>query len=169
MYATATAYLQKFGLAEAAQVLADEQALLTEQLLKDAIAGGGAWTGNPSDAEKAAGVAALARLERQLAVTSNFMDGYLRAAVTLPLAPTDATVLEDCCLALVRCELHDDSDNATERMDETGKTWRKWLCDVQAGRVALAGAGGEALPSRGRVKVGQATSAYDWNSFGRVP
>lgn len=169
MYATASAYLQKFGAAEAAQALADEEQLLTEQLLKDAIAvaGGGAWTGAPGDAEKAAGVAGLARLERQLAVSSNFMDGYLRAAVTLPLAPTDATVLEDCCLALVRAELHDDSDNATERMDETAKTWRKWLVDVQAGRVTLSGAEGEALPSRGRVKVGLAASGYDWGAFGR--
>lgn len=168
-YATATAYLQKFGLAEATQALADEEKLLTEQLLKDAIAvaGGGAWTGDPTDDEKAAATDALARLERQIAVTSNFMDGYLRAAVTLPLVDVDATVLQDCCLALVRCEVNDDSDNATERMDEAGKAWRKWLQDVQCGRVTLSGAGGEVLPSAGRVRVGRASSAYDWDAFNR--
>jgi phage gp36-like protein len=169
-YATAAAYLQKFGLAEATQALADEESLLTEQLLKDAmaVAEGGAWTGDPTEAEQAAAVSALERLERQLAVTSNFMDGYLRAAVTLPLADADVTVLEDCCMALVRYELHDDSDNATERMDEAAKRWCAWLRDVQAGRVTLSGAGGEAVPSRGRTKVGQAVSGFNWSGFGRA-
>lgn len=169
-YATAAAYLKKFGTTEAIQALADEENLLTEQLLKDAmaVAGGGAWTGDPSDAEKAAAVSALERLERQLDATSNFMDGYLRSAVSLPLADADVIVLEDCCMALARAELHDDADNATERMDEQAKRWCAWLRDVQAGRVTLSGASGEAVPSRGRTQVGQAASGYDWGGFGRV-
>lgn len=169
-YATAAAYLQKFGLSEATQVLADEESLLTEQLLKNAmaVAEGGAWPDGPTEAEKAAAVSALERLERQLAVSSNFMDGYLRAAVSLPLAEAAATVLEDCCLALARHELHDDSDNGTERMDETAKRWCAWLRDVQAGRVTLSTPEGEAVPSRGRVKVGQAASGFNWSGFGRV-
>lgn len=171
-YATPTAYLQRFGLDEAVQLLADEEQLLTAQLLQDAIAvaDGGAWTGTPSDAEKAAANAALARLTRQLAVSSNFMDGYLRAAVTLPLAPEDANAgtLEDCCLALTRAEVADDPDNATERMDAAAATWRTWLKDVARHVVALVGTDGSAPPPAGGARTGQATSAYNWGAFGGV-
>ncbi|MBK1683396.1 phage protein Gp36 family protein [Rhodoferax fermentans] len=169
-YATASQYIQKFGLDDAAQLLADEQNTLTSQLLADAVAVslGGSWTGTPAQADKDVANAALARLNRQLVVSSNFMDGYLRSAVTLPLAVGDANagVLEDCCLALVRYGLADDSDNATERMEKAYEQWRSWLKDVQAGRAQLVGATGEAVPSTGRVRTGQAVSMFDWRSFG---
>jgi phage gp36-like protein len=171
-YATATAYLARFGADEAAGMLADEEQLLTKQLLLDAIAvaDGGSWTGNPSDAQKAAAQAALARLVRQLAVQSNFIDGYLRAAVTLPLAPGDANagVLEDCCLALTRCGLADDPDNATEQMTDCCKHWRKWLVDVQARRVTLIDPVGQPVARTPGVRSGQAASGFDWSRFGAV-
>lgn len=168
-YATASQFLSKFGLAETSALLADEQRLLTEQLLQDAIAvaANGYWTGDPTEAEQAAAAAALARLERQLVTVSNVMDGYLRSAVMLPLAPADANAgtLEECCLALARCELADDTDNATERMDDKCKVWRAWLKDVQAGRAGLVGSTGEAVAERGRTRSGQAHSQYAWAGF----
>lgn len=169
-YATASLFIQKFGLDETTQLLADEQNTLTSLLLTDAIAVslGGAWTGTPAQADKDVANACLARMNRQLVVSSNFMDGYLRAAVTLPLATTDANagVLEDCCLALVRFGLADDSDNATERMGKAFEQWRAWLKDVQAGRAQLVASTGEAVPSKGRARTGQAVSGFDWGSFG---
>lgn len=169
-YATASQFTQKFGLDETVQLLADEQNTLTSLLLTDAIAVslGGAWTGSPAQADKDVAIACLARLNRQLVVSSNFMDGYLRSAVTLPLAAGDANagVLEDCCLALVRYGLADDSDNATERMEKAFEQWRSWLKDVQAGRAELVSSTGEAVPSKGRVRTGQAASGFNWESFG---
>ena len=167
-YATPAHYIDKYGLDEAVQLLADEQRLLTAQLLTDALAG--SWTGSPPEAEQAAATAGLARLVRQLAISSSLMDGYLASAITLPLAAGDAnaTVLEECCLALTRCGLADDSDNATDRADECCKTWRAWLKDVQARRVTLVQSNtGQPLPSgAGSIRFGRTTSAYDWGRFG---
>lgn len=165
-YATPAQFIAKFGLDETVQLLADEQRLLTAQLLQDAMAG--VWTGAPSQAEQDAAAAALARLLRELRNQSNTMDGYLRSAVTLPLAEGDANAgtLEDCCLALARCGLADDSDNATERMSKTCDTWRAWLRDVAAGRVHLAGENGQAPPSTARFRSGQASSSFNWPGFG---
>lgn len=168
-YATPALFISKFGLTETTQLLADEENLLTTQLLRDAIAG--AWTGTPTVDEQAAATAALARITRQLAVTSNTMDGYLRSALTLPLAAGDANMgaLEDCCLALVRCGLADDSDNATERMDECCKTWRAWLKDVATGKTQLV-VGGDPMAGTvsGKVHTGQARSGFCWGAFGGV-
>jgi phage gp36-like protein len=119
-----------------------------------------------------AATAALARLERQIVTTSNTMDGYLRSAVSLPLAAEDANAgtLEDCCLALVRCGLADDSDNATERSDECCKQWRTWLKDVARGLVQLVGAGGAVVPANARsgARFGQAATGVNWAAFGGV-
>lgn len=171
-YATASEYLQRYGLDEAVGLLADEQRLLTSQLLQDAlaVAEGGAWTGSPSAAEQAAAVGALDRLQRQLAASSNFIDGYLRAVAALPLAADDANAgtLADCCLALARVGLADDSDNATERMDKTAETWRAWLKDVAARRVTLVGSSGNSPAASGGVRSGQAASAYNWAAFGAI-
>lgn len=168
-YASAARYIQKFGLAEAVQMLADEERLLTSQLLTDCLAGT-QWSGSPTPDEKTAAGAALDRLNRQLAVSSNFMDGYLRSAVTLPLSPDDAnaTTLEDCCLALARCGLADDSDSATERMDECCKTWRAWLRDVAAGKIQLVTQSGGAPAASTKVRTGRISSAFDWSRFGAI-
>lgn len=168
-YATPAHFVQRFGLRDAAQHLADEEQLLTEQLLKDAIAG--AWTGSPSQAEQDAATAALERLERALEVQSNVMDGYLRAAVTLPLSDGDANAgaLQDCCLALARWSIADDDDNATERMQKAFDHWRAWLKDVAAGRVHLVVADGAAPAGEVRgVRSGQAKSCINWSGYGGV-
>lgn len=167
-YATPPQLIQAYGLKELTQLLADEQDLLTEQLLTDAIAvaGGGAWTGDPTPEEQAAAVAALARLNRKIETTANFMDGYLRTAVTLPLSADDANIgtLNDCCMALTRCGLAEDPDNATELMMSGCDTWRAWLKDVSRGVVQLGTPGGETLPTKRRIRTGQAVSAYNWES-----
>ena len=164
-YATPQRFIQEYGLDETTQFLADEQQLLTNQLLSDALVG--SWTGTPSAAEQAAANAAKDRITRKLLTISNFMDGYLRSAVTLPLSPADANAgtLEDCCVALTRCGLADDADNATERMDKVGDQWRTWLKDVQAGRANLVNTVGEEVPSRGRVRTGQAVSGFNWDGY----
>lgn len=173
-YAGPLAYLARYGATEAVQTLMDEQRLLTEQLLRDAIAiqdgSSSSWTGEPLGEEMQAGLGAAARLLDELMMNTNFMDGYLRAVVKLPLVADDANAgtLRDCCLALSRATLNDDDENATERMDETAKTWRKWLTDVGKGLVQLVGKSGDPPPSTGRVRSGQAASAYDWNNFGAV-
>lgn len=173
-YTTATSFIAKHGLDETTQLLADEQNLLTSQLLLDAISVDdmGYWTGEPSEAEIAAAQAALARINRQIETTSNFMDSYLRKAVSLPLAPADANAgtLEDCCLALVRCGLADDTDNATERMDKGCEMWRMWLKDVGRGLVELVATTG--LPvapnTSSGARFGKADTGYDWACFGGV-
>lgn len=169
-YATPAQVIAEYGLKEVTQLLTDEQQLLTEQLLLDAIAvaAGGAWTGNPSQAEKDAANAALARLNRKLETQSNFMDGFLRTAVTLPLAVNDANTgtLNECCMALTRCGLSDDPDNATERMDECCNTWRKWLRDVANGVASLVNNAGQEVAGKSRVRQGAASSRYDWAAHG---
>lgn len=170
-YTTPTAYIQRFGLTEAVELLADEQQLLTATLLQDVIAG--TWSGTPGAAEQAAATDALARLQRQIEVCSAYIDGYLAAVATLPL-PADtaqAGTLAECCLALARADLADDSDNATDRIDEAAKTWRAWLRDVSAGKVqvvASSGSTGDGSTGGGRVRSGHAASSYDWASFGGV-
>lgn len=167
-YATPQQVIQDFGLKEITQLLTDEQDLLTEQLLTDVIAG--VWTGSPSQAEMDAATAALARFIRKIDTTSNFMDGYLRNAVTLPLSADDANAgtLNECCMALVRCGLSDDTDNATDRVDACCDTWRTWLKDVSRGTVQLVNPAGETLPGKSRVRTGQAVTGYDWEFHRRT-
>lgn len=172
-YATPEQYFSAFGLTEAVQMLADEEQLLTATLLKDALAvlaDTGTWSGSPSAEEQAAGLAAAQRLLAKLASSSNFMDGYLRSAVTLPLAPENAAAgsLQDCCTALTRCALADDTDNATDRMDACCKTWRQWLADIASKKVTLVADDGSTPTTSGGIRSGQATSAYCWDSFGGV-
>ena len=170
-YATVGKYLAKFGIDEAVQLLSDEESTLTRQLLLDAVAvtgGNGVWTGTPSGAEQAAALAALERLQRELEVQTNYMDGFLRAAVLLPLSADDANagVLENCCLWLTRGGLADDADNSTERLTKACDLQRAWLRDISAKRVQLVGATGAAVVPAGTIKTGQAVSRFDWASFG---
>lgn len=167
-YATPLQVIAEYGLKEITQLLTDEQALLTEQLLLDAIAvaAGGAWTGVPSQADKDAANAALARLNRKLVTVSSTMDGYLRNAVTLPLAGDDANsgTLNECCMALTRCGLADDPDNATELMLSGCDSWRVWLKDVSRGVVQLVNPSGQTVAGKSRIRTGQAVSDFNWDA-----
>ena len=162
-YATAHLFIAKFGLAETVQLLADEQRLLTDVLLQDALRG--TWTGTPTADDKNAARAALSRLNRQLATTSRLMDGYLRTVVALPLPAgnENASTLEDCCLALARGGLADDCDNYTEQIERSCDYWTKWLKDIAARRVLLVQPTGEAVPTAGgAVRSGRAKSTFNW-------
>ncbi|MFT4191674.1 MAG: DUF1320 family protein [Comamonas sp.] len=169
-YATPSGFIRRYGLRETVQLLSDEERLLTEALLRAAmdVTAGGNWPEGTSDDEQAVAVAALARIERQLVNTSNLIDGYIRVQVALPLSADDANAgtLEDCCLALVRCELADDDENATERMQKGCEGWRAWLRDIAAKKVQLIGADGNVPASSGGIRTGQACSAYPWALFG---
>lgn len=165
-YATPERFIESYGLEETVQLLTDEEKLLTAQLLKDALAG--TWTGSPSQEEKDAALSAVARFMRKLETQSNMMDGYLRPAVVLPLSTEDANAgtLEECCLALTRCALSDDSDNSTEQMASCCKDWRSWLRDIANGKVKLAGANGQAVPQSGGTRTGQSKTMYQWPGHG---
>ena len=165
-YATTQSFLDEFGLTEATQLLSDEQGLLTEVLLQAALAGSFA-PGTPAP-DQAAANAAKARLEAKLATATSLMDGYLRSVVTLPLpvGHSSAPVLKDCCLALARTMLADDSDNWTERMQTLADRWNTWLRDVSAGRVLLVASDGTEAPRKNRVFSGPVVSRFAWSGFG---
>lgn len=154
-YATPAQYVQAYGLAELTQMLQDEEGNLDADLLRAALDAGGV----SADATVRR---ALARLQTRLDNVSNTMDGYLRAAIALPVAaPALMGTLQDCCAALTRCQLADDCDNATERMDKACDTWRAWLRDVASGKVRLVDATGTTLDggSSGRVVIGRVDMA----------
>ena len=160
-YATPAQYVQAFGLSEALQMLQDEEQTLTPEALQAGLAALAAGAAVVDDTA----AASLERLQAKLDNTSNLMDGYLRSAVTLPLSAGQLLgTLQECCLALTRCLLADDSDNATERMDKCCDNWRAWLKDVAAGKVKLVDSDGEELGggSSGRVVTGYVAPAYDY-------
>ena len=165
-YATSADFVQAYGLDETFQLLLDEEQKLTVDALKIGLTA----LAPESAAPDSAAAAALERLERRLAHASSFMDGYLGHVVALPLvlASDSALIgtLQDCCLALTRCALADDPDNATERMDKTCENWRGWLKDISAGRVKLVDDAGFApAASAGRIVYGAVPSAYDFDAM----
>jgi phage gp36-like protein len=164
-YATPLAFVQRYGADESAQVLADGMGVLTPELLLAAIAG--TWPAGVTADEQAVANAALTRLTHELAITSNYMDGYLRSACSLPLAATDANAgtLENCCLRLTRSALSSDGTGATERTDKQADDQRAWLRDVAAGRVQLVGSNGEAIAPTTSIKTGRANSGYRWDGY----
>ncbi len=165
-YATAQDFIAEFGLAEATQLLSDEQGLLTDVLLQAALAG--SFPQGTAADEQAAANAGKTRLEAKLATATSLMDGYLRGVVDLPLPAghASAPVLKDCCLAMARTALADDSDNWTERMQALADRWNTWLRDVAAGRVKLVAADGTAAPAKNRFFSGPVVSAFSWGRFG---
>jgi len=170
-YATPTQFIQQFGVTEATQLLMDTERLLTADLLQAAVAGSLPAVGaGVTQAMLDAATRALTHLQDKLTTQSAYMDGYLRSAVLLPLAPNDANIgtLQECCRSLTRVSLAIDADNATERMDKLGDQWRAWLRDVAAGRVQLVRSDtGNAPASTHRVRSGQGKSNIDWDAHAR--
>lgn len=162
-YATPADYVQAFGLREAAMLLQDEEHTLDEAVLQAGLAAVAAGQAVADDAAKAA----IARLQTALANTSNYMDGYLRAAVSLPIADSTTELLgtlQDCCLAIARYQLCDDDENASDRIEKAADKWRAWLKDVATQKVLLVTPSGADVPSTGggRVVIGQPKPAFDW-------
>lgn len=163
-YATASQFVQQFGLIEAAQLLADEQHLLTPELLSEAIKG--EFSPERTPEEKDAAAAALARMEKVLGDASRLMDGYFRGAVSLPLTQMqlDEAPVSACCLELTRCGLMDDDGNLTETAEKRCKSWRDWLRDIATGKVKLVQ---EQQAGSGGVINGRMPSNYAWGRFNR--
>ena len=166
-YATPQRFVQEFGLDETTQLLQDTQRLVTSALLKLAMAGTlpSAPTSGVTQDQLDAVNAGMARLNRKLFDMSNFMDGFLRSAVTLPLPDNhrDAGVLEECCLALVRFGMCNSTDNSTEGMKDMDARWRDWLKEVQKGRVQLVdSATGDGPVVSNRFRSGPVKSRFDW-------
>lgn len=170
-YANAARYCEEFSYSEARTQLRDEGGLLTAELLRVVVAGA-AWPGGASLEAQAVATAALQRLERKLVNVSNIMDGYLRAAVALPVPQSVELLgtLEECCLALARDELANDSGESTDLIVKRADRWRLWLRDVAAKKVTLVQADGTVADSTGsgRVVTGQPGSHYNWSAFGAV-
>ncbi len=174
-YATTARFIQEYGLDETTQLLQDTQRQVTSDLVAQAVAGTLPTVPVPpvTQAMLDATVAGMARFTRKLTNVSNYMDGYLRSVVALPLAPEDASAgtLEECCLVLTKVGLAIDCDNATDRMDKLADQWRTWLKDVQAGRVQLVRSDtGTNPPIAKRFRSGATKSNYDWafnERFGR--
>jgi phage gp36-like protein len=172
-YTTPARYCDEVGLSEARTQLLDQGRVLTAELLQQVLAfvAGTAWPVETTTPQRVVAMAAHDRLQRKLGTVSQYMDGYLRAAVTLPLGPADPALgtLEECCTAIARDELASDPDVSTDLVRERAQRWRKWLVDVSNGVTHLVSAADE-LPTRGTGKVlhGTAKSSYDWDAFGRV-
>lgn len=169
-YTTPARYCDEVGHDEARAQLLDDGRVLTAELLRQVVAveaGVAPWPPETTTPEKDVATAAHERLVRKLDSVCNFMDGYLRAAVTLPLSASDQNIgtLETCCLALLREELANDADMSTELIVKRADRWRKWLVDVASKTVALVGQDGTSPAGSSRVVHGQAKSSIDWGRF----
>lgn len=138
MYATLSDLCQRFGHREIAELLCDEEALVTEELLRDAEAENdlGGYSAN----EQLAIVYAMARANVILDGQSDVMDSYIAARYQLPINDTAASALKEPCMALARFALADDSDNIDERIKLERDRWLKWLNQLKDDRVVLVGA-----------------------------
>ncbi len=172
-YATPARYCEEVGLDEARNQLMDDGRVLTAELLRQvlAVVAGGAWPAETTTPERVVAMAAHDRLVRKLGTVSNYIDGYLRSAVVLPLPTGDASLgtLEEACIAIARDELASDSDVSTDLIVKRADRWRKWLQDVANKTVALVSSSGESPETAGSGKVvfGQSKSQFDWGRFGR--
>lgn len=170
-YTTPTRYCQEVGFEEARGQLLDDGRLLTADLLHQvlAVVAGGTWPATTTADLQLVAMAAHERLLRKLGTVSNYIDGYLRTVVALPIQAGDAALgtLEECCLALARDELASDSDVSTDLIVKRADRWRKWLVDVANQTTRLVSSNPQApTVGGGRVVVGQAKSGFDWDRFG---
>jgi phage gp36-like protein len=171
MYATPARYCAEFGLEEVRVQLLDEGRVLTADLLRQVldVVAGGTWPTTTTTPERVVAMAAHDSLQRKLGNVSTFIDGYLRSAVTLPVSAGDPalSILEECCLAIARDELANDSDISTELIVKRADRWRKWLIDVSNKVVQLAPGASTAAPvGSGKVVSGRSKSRFKWGAFG---
>lgn len=151
-YATLANLASQYGFREISQLLSDESDLLSEAMLIDAVAGNDltAYTA----AEQSAIADALSRANDALTRQSIFMDSKIGVRYQLPLTTVAiaAAPLEECCLALTRAYLSDDSDNTSQMIEGARTRWIKWLTDLAKDRSFI--------PNADKVTVGGSENAY---------
>lgn len=167
-YASAAAYVRRFGCDEAAQLLSDASISVSPANLLASVTTSTMPPGITAD-EAAATDAAVQRLERALGITTNLMDGYLRAVVSLPIAADDANAgaLEECCCHLTRYSLSSAPGTMSDAKRDENTRWLGWLRDISARRVQLISTQTQD-PAAGpaAVRTGRARSGYDWTAHG---
>lgn len=165
-YATLQQLCEAYGFGDIAELLCDENALITEALLRDAVAEQD--LASYSSEEQTAVLDALIRANQILNRQSVFIDSKLANNYHLPLPDSarDNTPVVECCLALARAALADDGDNLSETLTAERKHWRNWLNDLAAGRAVLPGvariASGGARQQR---KTAAVSSSVDWSAY----
>ncbi len=170
MYTTIEQLMQAMGRFELAQLLADEEQLISVELLTDAVIGDSSALDVYSDAERDAVAAALSRVETAITEQSDLMDGYLARRYRLPLTEDElasATQLRSCCNALARMALADDATNSTDRMIAERKYWDGWLKQVAEGKTLLPGITATSAGSgqNQRCHTAQPSSAINWDRY----
>lgn len=170
MYTTVEQLMHAMGRFELAQLLADEEQLISVDLLTDAVIGDSSALDSYSDEERAAVATALARAETAITEQSDLMDGYLARRYRLPLTDAEragANQLRSCCNALVRIALADDPANSTDRMDAERKYWNSWLKQVAEGKTLLPGIAAISAGSGQdqRCHTAKPSSAIQWDNY----
>lgn len=140
MYATLTQLCTQYGYREVSQLLSDEDAPLTEQMLRDALANADVTSYTPD--EQAVIAVGMNRGNDALIRQSNFMDSKIATRYQLPLSDSAvaAAPLEECCLALTRAYLCDDSDNSSPIIEGGRTRWIKWLTGLARDETVIPGA-----------------------------
>ncbi|TNC80708.1 MAG: hypothetical protein C9356_12470 [Oleiphilus sp.] len=159
MYATLQNLCTQYGYREISQLLCDEDSLLTEDMLRTAIAGGDLTVYTAEEQEDIA--AAVNRGNDALTRQSALMDSRIASAYNLPLPATAiaASPLEECCLALTRAYLCDDSDNTSQVIEGSRTRWIKWLVDLASGQTVIPG--GDRIGDGGIDKQFHSTAVSD--------
>lgn len=169
-YTTPARFCTDVGYHETRVLLVDDGQVLTIELLQQVVAvvaGTGDWAPETTAPQKVVAMAAHDTLVRKLTNTSHYMDGYLRTGgVTLPLPEGDANAgtLEDCCTAIARDELADDSGVSSEDIVNRAARWRTWLRDIAAKRATLTQPDGGDVPSSSSIRTGQAKTGFNWQA-----
>ena len=140
MYATLQQLCNQYGYREIAELLCDEEGLLTQDMLIEAVAGDDLSL--YTSAEQAAITAAVERANDAITRQGAYMNSKIGARYQLPL-PAGAIAdspLEECCLALTRAYLADDADNSSQMIDGARTRWIKWLTDLAKDQTVIPGA-----------------------------
>lgn len=162
-YATLQQLVDKFGLRELAQLLCDEERLVTDDLLRDKLAGDvSAWSQEEQDAITTAELRAAAALDR----VSDLIDSAIGSRYNLPLTNPAYGPIVDCCLALSRAELSEDGDNISTTVKEERTYWRKWLERIENGKKILPGETQQGVSGHEQGRhCGTMPSSVDWEAY----
>lgn len=133
-YATLEQMIERFGLEEMSQLLVDEQDLLTGELLQAALNDS---VSSYSDQEQSAATYAINRADTIVDQQSDVMNTKLGTRYLLPLNRPDNGSIIECCLALSRAALSDDSSNISKLIMAERDNARKWLRDISESKAHL--------------------------------